>query len=172
MKLKIASANSNHLRDGTKRECSKLKQMLPQAKDDAVGSYLLGTAGLATGDVDRAIADLDEAIRRNPQDDHAFNQRGLTCSFNGDNDRAIADYSEAIRLNPQLGSAFKNRAIAWSEKGENDRAIADFDEAIRLNPQYAVAFIFRGLAWSHKGNDEQAIADLDEAKHLMGDPIP
>jgi hypothetical protein len=29
-----------------------LKQILPQAKDDAVGSYLLETAGLATGDVD------------------------------------------------------------------------------------------------------------------------
>ena len=172
MKLEIASANSNHLRDGTKRECSKLKQMLYQAKDDDVGSYLLETAGLATGDVDRAIADFDEAIRRNPQDDHAFNQRGLTWSFNGDNDRAIADYSEAIRLNPQLGSAFKNRAIAWSEKGENDRAIADFDEAIRLNPQEAVHFYLRAGEWSTKGEKDRAIADLDEAKLLMGDPIP
>ena len=59
MRLEIASANSNHLRDDTKRECSKLKQMLHQAKDDDVGSYLLGTAGLATGDYDQAIADLD-----------------------------------------------------------------------------------------------------------------
>src|ERR1700686_25236 len=103
------------------------------------------------GDNDRAIADLNEAIRLDPKLAMAFNNRGAAYNEQGDNDRAIADYNEAIRLDPKHARAFLGRGIAFSDKGDNDRAIVDYNEAIRLDPTSAMAFDNRGSAYHDKG---------------------
>jgi tetratricopeptide (TPR) repeat protein len=79
------------------------------------------------GDLDRAIADLNEAIRLDPKLAMPFNNRGAAYNEQGDNDRAIADYNEAIRIDPKLAMAFSNRGNAYSDKGDNGRAIADLN---------------------------------------------
>ena len=117
----------------------------------------------ATGDNNRAMLDLNEAIRLDPKLAMAFNNRGAAYNEQGDNDRAIADYNEAIRIDPKLAMAFSNRGNAYSDKGDNDRAIADFNEAIRLDPERARAFNHRGYAYSDKGDNDRAIADYNEA---------
>src|SRR5580698_3420381 len=78
------------------------------------------------GDIDRAIADLNEAIRLDPKLAMALNNRGAAYSEKGDNDRAIADFSEAVRLDPKSATAFDHRGSAYHDKGDNDRAIADY----------------------------------------------
>ena len=77
------------------------------------------------GDNDRALADLNKAIRLDPKFAMAFNNRGAAYNERSDNDRAIADYNEAIRIDPKLAMAFQNRGNAYSDKGDSDRAIAD-----------------------------------------------
>jgi tetratricopeptide (TPR) repeat protein len=84
---------------------------------------------------DRAIADLDAAIRVDPTNALAYNNRGLAYDAKGEHDRAIANLSEAIRLDPEYGAAYHNRGNVYQAKGECHRAAADFNEAIRLNPE-------------------------------------
>ena len=120
----------------------------------------------AKGDSDRAMADLNEAIRLDPKLAMAFNNRGAAYNERGDNDRAIADYNEAIRLDPRLAMAFSNRGNAFSDKDDYDRAIADQTEAIRLDPAFARAFQNRGSAYHDKGDNDRAIADYNEAIRL------
>ena len=115
------------------------------------------------GDNDRAIADLNEAIRLDPKFAMAFNNRGAAYNEQGDNDRAIADLNEAIRIDPKFAMAFNNRGNAYSDKGDNDRAIADFNETIRIDPKFARAFQNRGSAYHDKGDNDRAIADYSEA---------
>jgi tetratricopeptide (TPR) repeat protein len=115
------------------------------------------------GDNDRAIADLNEAIRLDPKLAMAFNNRGAAYNEQGDNDRAIADYNEAIRIDPKFAMAFSNRGNAYSDKGDNDRAIADYNETIRIDPKFATAFQNRGSAYHDKGDNDRAIADYSEA---------
>ena len=104
-------------------------------------SSIAASAYRDKGDNDRAIADYNEAIRLDPKDATAYNNRGYRLSANkGDNDRAIADYDEAIRLDPKYAMAFLGRGIAYRAKGDLDRAIADYSEAIRLDPKFARAF--------------------------------
>ena len=74
---------------------------------------------------DGAIADSTEAIRLDPKDAVAFNNRGNAWYGRKDYDGAIADYDEAIRLDPKNAMAYYNRGRAWYAKGEYDRAIAD-----------------------------------------------
>jgi tetratricopeptide (TPR) repeat protein len=73
------------------------------------------------GDYDRAIADLSEFIRLNPNDVRALNDRGLSYERKGDYDRAIADYSEVIRLDkvwktPNASGGYSNRGSAYEKK--------------------------------------------------------
>ena len=84
-----------------------------------------GDAHRSKGEIDRAIADLTEAIRLDPKYAIAYSNRGLAYSDKDENDRGIADLTEAIRLNPKFAKAYNNRGFAYQRKGENDRAIAD-----------------------------------------------
>src|SRR5262245_48317152 len=94
-----------------------------------------GIAWRKKGELDRAIADYNEAIRLNPKDDLAYSSRGSAWAAKGDLDRAIADFNEAIRLDPKDADTYLQRGLAWKEKGDLVRANADFDQAIKLDPK-------------------------------------
>jgi lipoprotein NlpI len=125
-----------------------------------------GIAYARKGQYDRAIEDLDQAIRLNPNYAVAFSNRGLAYARKDQYDRALEDLDQAIRLNPNYAAAFNNRGSAYSAKGDLDRAIADYREAIRLDPKIAAAFNNRGFAYSWKGDLDRAIADHSEAIRL------
>jgi tetratricopeptide (TPR) repeat protein len=117
------------------------------------------------GELDIAIADLNEAIRLNPSAPYYLN-RGRVWNAKGEHDRAMADYDEALRLNPQNVSAYNNRGEVWRAKGEYDRAIVEYNEALRLDPSYATVYNNRGIAWNGKGEYDKAIYDFNQAIQL------
>src|SRR5258707_10431689 len=58
-----------------------------------------GVEWRAKGELERAIADYDEAIKADPQQSAAYNNRGIAYAAGSDYDKAIADYDEAVKLN-------------------------------------------------------------------------
>ncbi len=131
-----------------------------------VAYYNRGTAYADNGDYDRAIADLDQAIRLDPNDATTYANRGGAYGRKGEHDRAIADFDQAIRLKPDYLIAYGNRGHAYVQKGEYDAAIADFDQVTRLNPNDAKAYNHRGYAYDNKGDHDRAIAEYTEAIQL------
>lgn len=125
-----------------------------------------GLAYYDKGDLTRAIADYDQAIRLKPDYATAFYKRGLVYLAKGDLTRAIADFDQAIRLKPDYAFAFNNRGNAYVDKGDLTRAIRDYDQAIRLKPDYFEAFYNRGLVHYAKGDPARAIDDFDTAIRL------
>lgn len=145
-----------------------------------------GNAYVRMHDSDRAIQDLNEAIRmypqimdRKPRDKAAarlaqiflaesFYSRGNAYSRKGDYDHAIQDYSEAIRVLPPNDGAISSRGIAYANKGDYDHAIQDFNEVIRINPQDGPRFTLssRGNAYKGKGDYDRALQDFNEALRL------
>jgi tetratricopeptide (TPR) repeat protein len=118
------------------------------------------------GDVDRAVTDLEEAVRLDTE-----HYTGLTCRayqylFKGDADSAIADYSQAIAYNPYRAEAFVARGGAYRVKRDIDHAIADYNAAIRLAPDNALAYEGRGGAQYVLKRYDEAIADYTEAIRL------
>jgi tetratricopeptide (TPR) repeat protein len=118
------------------------------------------------GDLERAIADFDQAIKLNPKDSSLYNNRGLAWKAKGDLDRAIADEDQAIELDAKLASAYYNRGLAWRAKGNLDRAIADYDQAITLDPDYTSAYYNRAVALEGKGDLQRALADFKKFTEL------
>jgi tetratricopeptide (TPR) repeat protein len=106
-----------------------------------------GARGLiwkALQDYDQAIADLSEAIRRNPTEPAYYANRGSCWNRKQDWDKAVGDFNIALRLKPCYAS-YNNRARAWSGKKDYARALADYDEAIRLEPKSSQSY--SGAAW-------------------------
>lgn len=81
---------------------------------------------------ERAIQDLDEAIRLTPGPT-AFRNRGFLNAKMQRYDRAIQDFDEAIRLDPNVAFAFSGRAYALRFVGQYERAIADYRKALTLH---------------------------------------
>jgi len=136
------------------------------AKNDAIACNNRGLAYRDKGELDRAVADFNEAIRLDPEFALAYNNRGLAYRDKGELDRAIADHTEAIRLDPRFAVAFNSRGFTYDRKGERDRAIADYTEAIRLDPRFAVAFRNRGRAYLYAGALPKALADFSQSSEL------
>ena len=84
------------------------------------------------GDYQGAIEDFTQALRLNPQDAIAFNNRGLAYANQGDYQPAIADYNQALRLNPQDAEAYYNRGLAYRKLGDTQQAITDLRKAADL----------------------------------------
>ena len=122
---------------------------------------------LRQDDIDRALADYDQAIHTMPDYALAHSSRGFVYLFaRPQMDRAITDFNEAIRLDPASANVFYYRGVAWSNKGDWDRAIAGFDQAIRLRPSFSIAYRDRGQAKQAKGDKAGGAADLAEAERI------
>jgi tetratricopeptide (TPR) repeat protein len=151
---------------------------LPTPQSLAIAYTNRGSAHYNKRDLDRAIADYDEAIRLDPKSVIPLNGRGLAYQSKSQYDRAIADFDQSIALNPKNAIAFNLRGNAYRIKGRSDRAIQDFGQAIELNPNYASAYFGRALAYQDKAqwdfdayldegrNADRALKDYDEAIRL------
>lgn len=115
---------------------------------------------------DRAIAELDAAIRNNPKLAVAYLHRAHCYKATGQYDKAIADYTTTIQLAPNDATPYCCRAYVYHLKADRQRALADYAEAIRLNPKYQVAYYDRSLVEKQEGNYRAAIADATHAVEL------
>ena len=124
-----------------------------------------GLAWDGKGDRDRGMKDFDEAIRLDPKNALAYNDRAILWREKSDVDRALADFTAAIAIDPLPRSdlpglphinIYSNRGLAWEAKGELDRAMADFDQAIKLDRNDAEAYDRRARAWLARGDRAEA----------------
>jgi tetratricopeptide (TPR) repeat protein len=84
------------------------------------------------GDRTGAMADLNAAIRIEPNNAIVFNRRANLKSQMGDKPGALADYDQAIQLDPNYAAAYYNRAVDRANAGDKPGAMADFRKASAL----------------------------------------
>ena len=87
------------------------------------------------GDYKGAIADFDSAIRLKPDDDKAYNNRGVAKGALGQHVAAIADFDSAIRLKPDDAKAYSNRGIEKALLNRISETKQDVRTALRLAKQ-------------------------------------
>ena len=132
--------------------CSKaIESGTYTGKDLAKAFTSRGNAYAQTSDIDRSLADFDQAIRLDPNDAFAVGARGDLHLVRKDYAQAITDYTTAISIEPNNAPALTGRAIVYVVTRDPDRAIADCDQAIHLQPTFAAALYWRGMAKRLKG---------------------
>ena len=122
-----------------------------------------------------AVGYYNKAIKLNPQDANAYNNRGNAKARLKEYTEAIKDYNQAIELNLQYAEAYNNRGNAKFYLKQYNEAMKDYNQAIELNLQYAEAYKNRGFAKIHLAQPntaardlkyKEAIKDLDKAIEL------
>jgi len=114
------------------------------------------------GDIERAIADFDQAIRLNEKFAAGYYSRGLAYKGKGDLDSAFVDFDQAFRLDPTDTNARKNRALVYDSDENLDRALARFDEEVKQHPLPLSInpYFQRGLVHYARREYDRAIEDF------------
>jgi len=75
----------------------------------------------------------DKVLSLNPNDAHAWFNKGLTLGNLGSFQEAIECYDEAIRINPNNADAWNNKGVAFANIGKFNEAQECFDKAKEIN---------------------------------------
>ena len=98
------------------------------------------------------LADCNQAIKLNPQNALAYNNRANDKMNLGDYDGALADCNKSIALDPTSPLPYYNRGYYYVNKGNPTKAVADWNKAMELNPalQNELAPLIRRLGGTPK----------------------
>jgi tetratricopeptide (TPR) repeat protein len=125
--------------------------------------YVLGRKPLAE-------KDMDEAVRRMPNDAQSFYNRALLRGDNNQIGLAKEDLDKVIALNPKATEALKKRAVYNAMLGNSQRAIEDANRAIEVD-HGALSYAARGFGFLMAGNSDAALQDFSEALRLNPDAV-
>ena len=115
-----------------------------------------------------ATRDLDEAIKRHPDDTEAHFKRGRIYAKHGDYRRAISDFDQVIRLDPKDAEALNDRCWVRAILNQLRAALRDCNKALALQPTFADAFDSLAFVYLKMGKQRRAISLYDAA--LRGSP--
>lgn len=96
--------------------CTRLLGHRKLERDDRLKALIARGGALAqSGQVDRAIADYDDALRLEPKQPDVLNARGELWLRKGDRPKALLDFSAALKLQPDHAGARANHKSLAAE---------------------------------------------------------
>ena len=146
---------------------AELSGRISRNRNDQVAWYRRGRLYAMKGAYAPAVKDFGEAIRINPKDFEAYNNRCWANTAIGDLQPAIKDCNEALRLNPGFADALDSRGLVNLKLGQTIDAIGDYDTALQINPRSVSSLFGRGIARQRSGAD--GASDLALAKSMDPD---
>ncbi|MFN3533536.1 MAG: tetratricopeptide repeat protein, partial [Candidatus Brocadia sp.] len=129
----------------------------------------LGNYFYKQGKLDRAIRELEEAVRLKQNYPEGHNSLGTMYIDKGLIDKAIAEYVEAIKYKPVFPQAYYNLGNACIKKGLLDNGITYFQKAVSMGMHNPQVFNNLGSAYIKKGMLDEAIAQYKKAIAVYND---
>ncbi len=111
---------------------------------------------LTAGRVDEAGADIDRALRLDPQNSNALALQSIIAVTQNEKEKALALAQKAVETGPQ--SAAARVALSYAQQADFNLkgALASLNAAVQLEPKNA-------LAWARLAELRMSVGDLDDA---------
>ncbi len=114
---------------------------------------------IESGEIDRGLKHIDEAIRRAPDRADAHNVRGRLWMAKQQYHKAIDAFEQAIDADPSYVWAYNNLGYVYLVTGRYEAAVENLEIATSLEPVRAYMYNNLGLAYEKLG----LLADAEEA---------
>jgi tetratricopeptide (TPR) repeat protein len=165
-KLAMAYILIGH-RDWARPEVERLARESP---NEALYPYWLSRLDYDAQLFERAIAEAEASIERDPRMARAHDNLGLCYEAIGRFDEAIREYQEAANLErrEQQPSPWPdvNMATLLVKLGRLDGVENTLREALQFDPRFPSAHYQLGLLFEKQGNNREAIKELQQAVHF------
>ncbi|MBN1805391.1 MAG: tetratricopeptide repeat protein [Sedimentisphaerales bacterium] len=144
-------------------QCRLLELFLPH-------SYLvkttLGAVFRGLGDIDKSIAQYEEALRINPACIYAHFYLAWAYHKQGRIDESIEYYTKTLRLQPTHMEAYNNLVEILFRQDKVDQGIEICRKALRFIPNSAILHCNLGIMLDKQGNRTEALEELNIAIQL------
>lgn len=161
--LRIAQLNL--LPDGdAKRAAEALDQAVKHSQSEPPlhAQALMLRAGQQT-DLDKKLADLNEAVRVAPQDPAVLRARGAALAQTPKLAEALADFDLALKYEPKHAPTLEAKALVLAKMKKYDEALAVLDEVRKLDPKSVNPLVQRARVQAMKPDLQAALEELDAA---------
>jgi tetratricopeptide (TPR) repeat protein len=115
---------------------------------------------------ERALADVERALKLVPNHMVALQLRGEIHAMNREHDTALAYYARAQAINPNWAVPYFDRGSILLDKKEYQSALLEFNTAISLMSQLPLFYVVRSQANFRLGNLEAAHQDQENALRI------
>lgn len=126
----------------------------------------LADAAAERGELEAAVAELDELLDQNPGWVEALIRRGDYQRRLENVAAAHDDFERALILDARSAEAHYRRGLLRRDLKDITRAFDDFNRAIDLEPRFVAAYVARGALYQDSGRQRQALRDFDIALEL------
>lgn len=107
---------------------------------EQIKSHLdIGIEAFKSGDVARAIQELEAATKEDPANYRAYNFLGAAYAAKERYNAAIGAFKHAEQINPSLASIHYNIGQAYEASGMPEEAVFEYEQALRLDSSYSKA---------------------------------
>lgn len=115
---------------------------------------------------DKALPDLDNAIKLDPVYADALYYRAIIYDMQNRGQEAIAEYTKLIKINPKYDGAYNNRGIEYGKSGRLDLALKDFEAVQANNPNDKDAIYNIGFTYHLLKQDDKACEYIRKAADM------
>ena len=150
------------------------KRLIHEGLKQARERELLGEAAYFKGQMEiikgyycEAIKHFDQAIRYNPNDGAAFNDRALCMVELGIIDEAFYYFDKGIEVEPDYATIYHNKGWLLNKTGRHSEAIEYFERALEIEPGRAVTYENLANAWANLFNYRESLAAYHKAINLL-----
>lgn len=142
-----------------------------QQRQQVTNYQIAGILELRQGNYQAALKLFDEGIRRYPNNEILYSNRGVVKGLLGDVQGSLSDYDRSIQLKPS-SLAHKNRAKIYAVLKHPQQAVKALTDAISLNQNWGEsnigeAFYDRGRIQVQLNNPKAAISDFKQAARFF-----
>lgn len=114
----------------------------------------------------QAQAKIDEALKINKYNAHAYSIRGSLYKAQNKLDLAVFEYSKAIAIEPKKIDNYKYRAEIYAEGKNYPFALADLAKMTEIDPKSNQAYLDRAKIYTDLKKDDLAYAELTKVVEL------